>query len=83
MHNNYVRTLDFPPYSPDLNLIENLWADMVKRMASQRADTKEELEELVANTWAATSKEFCSELVRSMPKRIAQVIERNGAYTDY
>ena len=52
MHNNYIRPLDFPPYSPDLNPIENLWADMDKRMDSSDADTKEELEKLVADTWA-------------------------------
>ena len=76
MHNNYVRPLDFPPYSPDLNPIENLWADMDKRMASTQADTKDELEKQVQQEWEATSKEYCSELARSMPKRIAQVIER-------
>ncbi len=83
MHNNYVRPLDFPPYSPDLNPIENLWADMDKRMGSTDADTKEELEKAVADTWAATSKAYCEQLARSMPTRITQVIERDGAYTDY
>ena len=83
MHNNYVRPLDFPPYSPDLNPIENLWADMDKRMGIQRAETKEELEALVQREWAATTPEFCRKLACSMPHRIAQVIERNGAYTDY
>lgn len=83
MHNNYIRQLDFPPYSPDLNPIENLWADMDKRMATTQADTKDELEKLVQQTWAATAKDYCSKLALSMPKRIAQVIERAGAYTDY
>ena len=41
---HYIRPLDFPPYSPDLNPIENLWADMDKRMASKPAASKEELE---------------------------------------
>ena len=83
MHNNYIRPLDFPPYSPDLNPIENLWADMDKRMDSSAADTKEELEKLVADTWAATSKEYLRSLALSMPHRIQQVIDRNGEYTDY
>jgi transposase len=83
MHIHYVRPLDFPPYSPDLNPIENVWAEMDKRMALTQADSKEELEALVAETWAGLTREYCSTLARSMPKRIAQVIERNGAYTDY
>ena len=83
MHNNYIRPLDFPPYSPDLNPIENVWREMDLRMASTQADTKQELEDLVANTWASLTSDYCSKLARDMPKRIAQVIERGGAYTDY
>lgn len=78
-----VTCLDFPPYSPDLNPIENLWADMDKRMQDSLADSKEEMEALVQRTWAATTSEQCSKLARSMPHRIKQVIEREGAYTDY
>jgi hypothetical protein len=83
MHNNYIRPLDFPPYSPDLNPIENVWREMDVRMASTQADSKGELEGVVAQTWASLTPEYCSGLARSMPKRIAQVIERKGAYTDY
>jgi predicted transcriptional regulator len=83
MHNNYVRPLDFPPYSPDLNPIENLWADMDKRMQDKLADTKEEMEEVVQQVWAETTVKQCRKLTRSMPHRIKQVIERRGAYTDY
>jgi len=37
----------------------------------------------VQKTWASLTPEYCSKLALSMPKRIAQVIERKGAYTDY
>jgi len=83
MHNNYIRPLDFPPYSPDLNPIENVWREMDLRMASTRADAKAELEALVTKTWGDIEPTYCSKLALSMPKRIAQVIERKGAYTDY
>jgi transposase len=83
MHNHYIRPLDFPPYSPDLNPIENVWADMDKSMASTQADNKKALEELVTATWAELTQEYCNKMARSMAKRIAQVIERQGAYTDY
>lgn len=83
MHTNYIRPVDFPPYSPDLNPIENLWAEMDKRMDSTQAETKEELEALINTTLTAIPREFFRKLALSMPKRIAQVIERNGAYTDF
>ena len=83
LHTQGITCLDFPPYSPDLNPIENLWADMDKRMQDQLADTKEEMEQVVQRVWAETTAEQCRKLARSMPHRIAQVIERGGAYTDY
>jgi transposase len=83
MHNNYVRPLDFPPYSPDLNPIENLWADVKNRMESKQAVKKDELEQLLSEEWAATSPALCNTLARSMVHRIEQVIARDGAYTDY
>ena len=83
LHNNGISLLDFPPYSPDLNPIENLWSDVQKRVEEAQATTKEELENVVQEEWAATTVESVRKLVRSMPHRIAQVIERNGAYTDY
>jgi transposase len=30
LFNHGIQCIDFPPYSPDLNPIENLWADLVK-----------------------------------------------------
>jgi transposase len=83
LHTQAVTCLDFPPYSPDLNPIENLWRDMNLRMQDSLADTKDEMEQLVKHTWAATTPEQCSKLARSMPHRIKQIIERQGAYTDY
>ena len=83
LHNQGITCLEFPPYSPDLNPIENLWADMDKRMQDRLADTKEEMEQVVQQVWAETTVKQCRKLARSMPKRIKQVIERGGAYTDF
>jgi transposase len=83
LHSNSITPLDFPPYSPDLNPIENLWTDVQNRMEGKPVSTKEEIEAALQEAWGETKPEYCNKLARSMPRRIAQCIEREGAYTDY
>lgn len=83
LHDAGFTQLEFPPYSPDLNPIENLWADVQKRMDMTPVSTKAELEALLINAWEDTSIKLCSKLAHSMPKRIAAVIKKNGQYTHY
>ena len=73
----------WPPYSPDLNPIENLWADLKKRVEKRNATTVEELEAAVKLEWAATDKQLCSKLVASMPNRLAALLEHRGGPTGY
>lgn len=83
LFNAGITALEFPKYSPDLNVIENVWPDINKRLDKMPRHTKDEFENSIKQAWAATSKELCDKLAASMPHRIAQCIERNGAYTDY
>ena len=43
-HNHGVDLLDFPPYSPDLNPIENLWSILKARVEARLARTTDEVE---------------------------------------
>ena len=47
---NEWEVLDWPPYSPYLNIIENLWAIVKKRLAKQTVSW-ENLEEKVQEIW--------------------------------
>jgi hypothetical protein len=78
-----ITALPFPPYSPDLNPIENLWADMQRRVDRLHASTPAELKAAVEQVWAETTPAQCEKLARSMPKRLKQVIEVNGHYIHY
>jgi transposase len=73
----------WPPYSPDLNPIENLWADLKKRVEKKNAADVKGLTAAVKDEWHKTDPKLCEKLVASMPKRIARVVEYHGWPTGY
>jgi hypothetical protein len=83
LFNHGISMLDFPPYSPDLNPIENLWNDLARRVEARPACTIHELQDVIAEEWEATPVSFLETLARSMPKRCQAVIDAKGQYTNY
>lgn len=79
-----IKALDWPGNSPDLNIIENLWAQMKKKIRLKRAKTKEDLKKIIVETWEQDmDKDYLKNLYKSMPKRIAAVIKARGGSTKY
>jgi uncharacterized coiled-coil protein SlyX len=83
LFNHGIQCIDFPPYSPDLNPIENLWADLSRRVEEFQCDTMEELQDIVAEQWKETDKELLRKLARSMPERCQAVIDAHGDHTAF
>jgi transposase len=83
LFNHGIQCVDFPPYSPDLNPIENLWADLARRVEEFQCDSMEELQDIVAEEWKGTDQELLRTLARSMPKRCQAVIDAHGDHTKY
>ena len=48
---NHIRTLEWPPRSPDLNPIENLWAIIDKKIRKNSIENVEGLKKVIKNTW--------------------------------
>src|SRR4029079_11192039 len=65
LFNKGIQCLDFPAYSPDLNPIENLWADLARRVEQFQCDSMEELQDIVAEEWKKTPKKLLRTLARS------------------
>ena len=78
-----ITCLDWPPYSPDLNPIENLWADLKRRVEEENARTTQELKAAVLKAWSETDDELIAKLVESMPRRLAAVHASQGLMTGY
>jgi transposase len=83
MHNHGVHILEFPPRSPDLNPIENLWHVLKYRVEHRNPRTAEDLERILGQEYKAISKQECATLARSMHSRLLQCIEFQGHKTKY
>jgi transposase len=83
LHNNGVSMIDFPPYSPDLNPIENLWAKMAREVEERRCETVDELQDTIADVWDKVDADFMRKLAHSMPARCQAVIDAKGWHTKY
>ncbi len=78
-----VGVLDWPANSPDLNLIENLWGIVKRKMRDTRPNNADDLKAAIKETWASIPPQQCHKLITSMPRRIEAVIKAKEAPTKY
>jgi hypothetical protein len=80
-----LRTLPWPAQSPDLNPIENLWAEVKKKLWKRKNQPSNltQLEHYVKKAWKAIPKKLIENLIDSMPDRIQAVITAEGGPTKY
>lgn len=78
-----VNVLDWPPYSPDLNPIENLWSIVKKRIQTVPRHSKAAVVSSTISEWNDSLNPICEELIASMPRRIAECIRNKGGPTSY
>ena len=77
------------PKSADLNLIEQIWAEMIKKGRPDRIRhrTRQSLLDNALLTWEQLrlpeGQALTQSLVASMPSRLNDVIGAGGAYTGY
>lgn len=74
---------DWPAQSPDLNIIEPLWADLKARVASCRPTNIETLWKISEEQWEMIPVSKIKNLYESMPRRIEEVIKNKGMNTRY
>ncbi len=82
---NAVTLLEWPPQSPDLNPIENIWA-MLKSKMKKIPGFPRSRAELIARAqtcWAQLEAEKVDNTLNSMPKRMQLVLEARGASIKY
>jgi hypothetical protein len=87
-----IWTIDWPPYSPDLNPIEHMWwalKRMVHKLHPELAimgrseEDWKALQDALQEAWLALPDSLIRRLVESMPRRLAACRKARGWQTKY
>uniref|UniRef100_A0A674C212 Tc1-like transposase DDE domain-containing protein n=1 Tax=Salmo trutta TaxID=8032 RepID=A0A674C212_SALTR len=83
LKDNKVKVLKWPSQSPDLNSIENVWAELKKRVRARRPTNLTQLHQLCQEEWAKIHPTYYGKLVEGYPKRLTQVKQFKSNATKY
>lgn len=85
LKNKNIEVMDWPPYSPDLNPIENLWGVLVRKVYAGGKQFKsiDDLQSAVIGCWEDLDQNILQNLVNSMPNRIYETIYAHGSSINY
>lgn len=78
-----ISVLAWPPNSPDLNPIENIWSILKQRVEKHAATSKEALIKAVQWEWNQIDTGAIARTIATMRERVMQVIDRQGKKCDY
>ena len=77
--------MSWPARSPDLNIIENCWAELVHSVYANEKQYQhvQELKNEIVREWDTLSQNYIQKLYKSIPNRIIEKIENKGGCTHY
>ena len=70
--------LGWTPHSPDLNIIEHIWAWMKRKVAELMPKSVEDLITVLNMVWDSIDQSHIDNLVASMPRRLSYLIKEQG-----
>ena len=74
---------NWPPQSPDLNIIENLWSILKRRVQRRKPSSEEELWSVLYDKFFKIPTLIIKNLYKSVQKRLKCVLVNKGASTKY
>uniref|UniRef100_A0A8C4X2W4 Tc1-like transposase DDE domain-containing protein n=1 Tax=Erpetoichthys calabaricus TaxID=27687 RepID=A0A8C4X2W4_ERPCA len=85
LENEGIDTIDWPPFSPDLNPIEHLWGIMFRSIQYHQVapQTVQELSDALVQIWEEIPQDTIHHLIRSMPRHCQARIQVRGDHPCY
>ena len=78
-----IETLNWSPFSPDMNPIEYFWDELERRMKNIIRKNKEKLKEIILKEWNNIDTDVIEKLVDSVPNRLYECVRMCGYPTRY
>lgn len=78
LNNHNVPLLPWPPYSPDINPIENVWGLIKRRIRNNLPTNLARLEVALHNAWTSLQLPYAANLANSVPLRLRSIIGKHG-----
>ena len=85
MEQSNIQVLPWPPYSPDMNPIENLWSILKRKLNTEACRTKSQLIDKAQEIWQNDEeiKRTINTMYAGMPRRIGKLRTQKGGVTGY
>lgn len=84
LDNNGICLLsDWPPQSPDINIIENLWSIIKYKVSKYYTKSAEDLWNVIQKEWLEIDNTTLFKLYDSIPHRLKQICANKGHHCNY
>lgn len=74
---------DWPPQSPDLSIIENVWDTIGRKLSTEHFNNQNDLWEAIKVAYYSIKPEYIESLIVSLEHRFKAVAQNHGGCTDY
>ena len=77
------RMIEHPAKSPDLNVIEDMWSYLDRKVRAERITDIKKLKRFLKKCWKELPWTVIRKSVDSMPRRLQSCIDIGGSRTEY